>query len=80
MRFKRSYYEIVYDILRYCMEPRRISNIAQHCNLNTMSAKRYLDELLQRGFVRKVAEGYVTSEKGLEYMKAFEEFYRLLLA
>jgi len=80
LRLKRSHYEIVYDILRYCMRPRRISNIAQYCNLNTVNAKRYLGELLRRGFVREVAGGYVTSEKGLEYVRAFEELYRLLSA
>jgi len=80
LKFKRSYYEIIYDILRFCVKPRRISGIAQHCNLNTVNAKKYLEELTRKGLIKKIDDSYITSEKGFEYLKAFEEFYRLLFA
>ena len=76
MRPRRSIYEIIWDILTYCRTPRRISQILLVCNLNTKTAKKYLELLMRKGFLTKQGDEYVTTNKGLEYIELFNELYK----
>ena len=76
MRPRRSVYEIAWEILTYCRTPRRVSEIMLACNLNTRAAERYLELLTRRGLLARDGSAYVTTERGLEYIRLFNELYR----
>lgn len=80
MRPRRSLYEILWEILVYCREPRRLTHIMLHCNLDTRGARRYLELLARRGLIERRGERYVTTDKGLEYIELFNELYRRVFA
>ncbi len=65
-------------MLDYCREPRRLTHIMQSCNLNTPTAKRYLDLLVQRNMLISNDECFKTTKDGLRYLELIEEFYLAL--
>jgi predicted transcriptional regulator len=75
---KRTAYEIVWKILDYCKEPRRLTNIMQSCNLNAPTARKYLDLLGLRQMLSMNGEHYKTTKDGLEYLELIEEVYMRL--
>ena len=75
MKPRRSIYEVVWEILTYCREPRRLTHIMMTCNLNTESAKKYLYLLVEKGLLKKQGDEYIATEKGLKYAKLFRELY-----
>jgi len=76
MRPRRSVYEIIWDILRYCRTPKKLSHILLMCNLSTRTAKKYIDLLLSKGLLTNQGDEYLTTEKGNEYVRAFSELYK----
>ena len=75
MKPRRSIYEVVWEILTYCREPRRLTHIMTACNLNTESAKRYLNLLIEKRLLKKQGSEYVATEKGMRYVRLFRELY-----
>lgn len=75
MTLKRTAYEIVWKILDYCREPRRLTHIMQACNLNTPTAKKYLGILLMKNMLSTNDEYYKTTKEGLKYLELIEEVY-----
>jgi len=75
LKLKRTAYEIVWKTLDYCKEPRRLTHITQSCNLNTPTAKKYLDLLLQKNMLSTNGEYYKTTREGLKYLELIEEVY-----
>ena len=75
MKLRRTAYEIVWKILDYCKEPRRLTRIMQSCNLNTPTAKKYLDLLILRNMLSNNGEYYKTTLDGLKYLELIEEVY-----
>ena len=69
---------MVWEILEYCIKPRKFTHIIQGCNLNTNSAKRYVDLLIDKDLLRKRGEYHKTTEKGMKYLKMIEEVYRAI--
>ena len=76
MRPRRSIYEIIWDILTYCKTPRRYSYILLACNLNMKTAKRLLELLIRKKLLVKQGDKYVTTDKGQEYIRLFNELYK----
>ncbi len=76
MKPRRSPYEIIWEILSYCRQPRRITHILLACNLSTDTAKKYLNLLIEKGLLKKQSENYITTRKGVEYIKLFNELYK----
>jgi predicted transcriptional regulator len=72
---KRTVYEIVWKILDYCKAPRRLTNVMQSCNLNTPTAKKYLDLLVLKQMLSMNEENYKTTKEGLKYLELIEEVY-----
>ena len=75
MKLRRTAYEIVWKILDYCREPRRLTHIMQSCNLNTPTAKKYLDLLLLKNMISLNEEHYKITKDGWEYLELIEEAY-----
>ena len=75
MKPKRTAYEIVCNVLDYCREPRRLTNIMQSCNMNTPTAKKYLDLLVLKQMLSTNGEHYKTTKEGLKYTELIEEAY-----
>jgi len=73
---KRTPYEMVWEILEYCAKPKRLTHIIQGCNLNTNSAKRYINLLVRKGLLKEKGEYYLTTETGTKYLKLIEEVYK----
>jgi predicted transcriptional regulator len=75
LRLRRTAYEIVWKILDYCKEPRRLTHIMQSCNLNTPTAKKYTDLLLLKNMLSINDEYYKTTANGVKYLELIEEAY-----
>ena len=78
MRLRRTPYEMVWQILDYCRNPRRLTHIIQSCNLNTINAQKYLELLIRKEVLEKTGEVYATTSKGLKYLELIEEVYQEL--
>ena len=78
MKPRRTAYEIVWKILEYCKEPRRLTQIMQGCNLNTPTANRYVDLLVHKNMLTINEECYKTTKEGLKYIELIEEAYLTL--
>jgi predicted transcriptional regulator len=80
LKLKRTAYEIVWKILEYCKEPRRLTHIMQSCNLNTPTAQKYLDLLIQKNMLSINGELYKTTKDGIKYLELIEEVYLALFS
>lgn len=80
MKPRRSIYEIIWGILTYCRTPRRITHILLACNLSTRTAKKYLELLVTKGLLIKQGEEYITTSKGLGYIRLFNELYKKIFS
>ncbi len=80
MATKRSRYEIVWEVLDYCSEPRKVTQIVQGCNLNSASVKDYLNLLASRHLLRVNGDLYETTEEGHRYVRRIEDIYRRLFS
>jgi predicted transcriptional regulator len=80
LRLKRTAYEIAWKILDYCREPRRLTHIMQSCNLNTPTAKRYLDLLVAKNMLSNDDEVYKTTKEGLRFVQLIEGVYLSLFS
>jgi len=78
LKIRRTAYEIVWKILDYCKEPRRLTQIMQSCNLNTPTARKYLALLILKNMLSTGGEYYETTKEGLKYLRLIEEVYLAL--
>jgi predicted transcriptional regulator len=75
---RRTAYEIIWKIFDYCREPRKLTHIMQSCNLNTPTAKKYLDLLVSKNMLSLNDDHYKTTEEGLKYLELIEDIYLAL--
>jgi predicted transcriptional regulator len=75
LKLKRTAYEIVWKILDYCREPRKLTHVMQSCNLNTPTAKKYLDLLVLKNMLSNNGEVYRTTREGARFLDLIEEVY-----
>jgi predicted transcriptional regulator len=78
LKLRRTAYEIVWKVLDYCKEPQRLTHVIQACNLNTPTAKKYLDLLIMKNMLSMNGELYRTTKEGLKYLALIEEIYLAL--
>jgi predicted transcriptional regulator len=75
---KRTNDLIASQILKVCVNGASKTRIVYQANLNSLSAKPYLDKLINNGFMEVVPDGsrvvYKTTMKGLELNEKFKEF------
>ena len=73
---------IASQILKVCVNGASKTRIVYQANLNSVSAKPYLDNLINNGFMEVVPEGsriiYKTTQKGLELKNKFKQFHSVM--
>jgi len=83
MTKRRDKLEVIYDILRTISinhNSIRFTPLLRHSNLSSQSFAGYINELLQKGFIREIQDKkgkkFITlTDKGFEYLSK----YRLVL-
>ena len=80
-RKRRNSMEIVIDILETCKGGATKTAIVYETNINFILAKRYIDYLMNAGFLQVVKQQnslYLTTEKGTEVVENYIRLGRLL--
>ncbi len=79
MKGKRTLYEIYWEILTYCRNPRTFTNVIQRCSLNSKIGQEHLGFLLDKEYIRRFEEegqNYLrTTEAAKPFLEAFKEMY-----
>jgi predicted transcriptional regulator len=78
MKQRRSHFDTIYDILKFCNPRARKLNILCRANLNHKQLERYLTVLLEHGLLEAEENGFRTTEKGSLFMRKFEELHKLM--
>ena len=74
---RRSRYDIIAKILSIAQDGVRKTSIVYRANLNFNRVNRYLDLLVQDGMITTGSAKYNTTEKGLEFLKAYKNLKNL---
>ena len=69
---RRSRYDIIAKILSVAQDGAGKTSILYHANLNFGMVNRYLDFLIQEGMIATGSTKYKTTERGLEFLKAYK--------
>ena len=80
MSRKKSAMEISADILKVTLNGAKKSHIIYKANINFQLGKKYLDHLTNSGLIVDSVNGsrvYLTTDKGMEYIKQFEDLKEL---
>jgi predicted transcriptional regulator len=80
MSGKRDRVEIIADILGLCSEPKTKTHVIYGTNLSWKMLQHYLSELQSRKLLEKQskAKTYVTTTRGLDFLKKWKELKELL--
>jgi len=82
MKSRRTQYELYWEILIYCKNPRSFTSIIHKCNLNSKIGQEHIDFLKQKQYLINIKESnksfYKTSEKAQEFITLFSQIYREL--
>jgi predicted transcriptional regulator len=82
MKGRRTSFEIYWEILVYCREPRAFTNIINRCDLNSKIGQQHLRFLVDKGYlqIEKKDEKttYITTGKAQEYITLFSKMYGTL--
>lgn len=76
MNGKRTLYEIYWEILTHCRNQKTITNIIQHCSLNSKIAQEHIEFLINKGYLRRFDENGQVYFQSTEESKAFLSFFR----
>ncbi len=82
MTERRTVYEIYWEILIFCREPRSLTSIINRCDLNTKIGQQHVHFLEGKGYLhRQDTDGkttYAATPKAQEYITLFNQLYRSL--
>ena len=82
MKGKRTLYEIYWEILTFCRNPRTFTSIIHRCSLNSKIGQEHIGFLLSKEFLRRFEEEaktlHVTTEKAHVFLEAFKNMYLAL--
>jgi len=80
MAERRTSYEIYWEILVYCKNPRTFTAIIGRCDLNSKTGQEYLGFLVNRDLLALKNDGeksiYTATEKAAEYTALFTRLYQ----
>jgi predicted transcriptional regulator len=78
LRFlRRSYFEIIAEMLETAKDGAKKTRIMYGCNLSYHQTKKLLNHLLKTGLLT-VGNSYHTTEKGLQFLRTFQTLELLL--
>jgi len=79
MKGKRTLYEIYWEILTYCRNPRSFTSIIHRCSLNSDIGQEHIEFLVGRGFLNRYEEEggklHKTAEKAGAFLDSFRNMY-----
>ena len=79
MRGKRTLYEIYWEVLTYCRNPKTFTNIIQRCSLNSKIGQDHIGFLLKKGYLNRFEEEnqkYLkTTKEAKQFLDAFKSMY-----
>jgi predicted transcriptional regulator len=82
MKQKRTHYEIFWEILTFCKNPKSFTSIINRCNLNSKIGQIHIEFLKKRHFLTEIEnEGVVllkSTEQATQYTALFNKTYREL--
>jgi predicted transcriptional regulator len=82
MAGRRSPYEIYWEILVFCKNPRSFTSIINRCDLNSKIGQEYVEFLKVKGYLEAISDGertsYRTTTKAAEYIALFTRLYQSL--
>ena len=71
---RRNNLDICADILQVSQSGAKKTQIVYKANLNFMIVKKYLGNLIEKGFMEKNDNHYFTTNKGVNFLESYEEF------
>jgi predicted transcriptional regulator len=71
---RRNNLDICADILQVSQSGAKKTQIVYKANLNFMIVKKYLGNLIDKGFIEKYDKLYFTTNKGVNFLESYEEF------
>jgi predicted transcriptional regulator len=82
MKGRRTSFEIYWEILVYCREPKTFTNIINRCDLNSKIGQQHLRFLVDKDYLHVLKEDektiYTTTGKAHEYVSLFSKMYGTL--
>jgi len=79
---KRTHYEIFWEILTFCKQPKSFTSIINRCNLNSKIGQTHLDFLKQRGLLAEIEQNGMrmlkSTEQAAQFIAFFNKAYREL--
>ncbi|MDP7493000.1 MAG: winged helix-turn-helix domain-containing protein [Candidatus Undinarchaeales archaeon] len=80
MKGRRTNYEIYWEILVFCREPRSFTSIINRCDLNSKIGQQHIQFLTDKKFLSietlEKKRSYTTTEQAHEYISLFSQLYR----
>jgi len=74
---KRNNFEIYADVLKVARSPQRKTHLVYKANLNFGIVNKYINYLVEKGWLRKDDKFYSTTEEGEEFLDAFVKMHVL---
>jgi len=82
MTGRRTSFEIYWEILVYCREPKTFTNIINRCDLNSKIGQQHIQFLTSKGYLHVEEKGewttYTATERSREYVSLFSKMYGTL--
>ena len=82
MKGRRTSFEIYWEILVYCREPKAFTNIINRCDLNSKIGQQHLNFLVAKGYLHVDRNDeratYSTTGEAQEYITLFSKMYGAL--
>ena len=82
MKNRRTQYEIYWEILTLCKNPKSYTKIINHCNLNSKIGTPHLSFLLEKKYLilleDKTGSQYQTTEDAHVFLSLFSKMYKEL--
>ncbi len=79
MKGKRTLYEIYWEILTFCRNPKTFTNIIHRCSLNSKIGQEHIGFLTIKGYLRRFEEEgqrYLkTTDSAKPFLDAFKDMY-----
>jgi predicted transcriptional regulator len=82
MKGRRTSFEIYWEVLVYCRDPKTFTNIINRCDLNSKIGQQHIRFLVDKEYLMVENDGerttYATTAKAQEYITLFSKMYGAL--